>query len=196
MLFKKQAILEVSYFARNIYETEAVTLGFCYIKDLKSFIKIIQFDFEIRWISNQTIVQQNYIIYFHIQGSFLTTFCTSFWKRAHNSKEIVNIQGLFVLIIGYVVMKTYTLTKYYYIIARVYFIYRLLILFITTFSFLMFLYTLSCRQKRDYLHASSYRYFVLYYVNTMKKYQTLSYHIHTYDIKKVQIWTWSPQTTI
>ena len=26
--------LEVSYFARNIYETETVTSGLCYIKDL------------------------------------------------------------------------------------------------------------------------------------------------------------------
>ena len=31
----------------------------------------------------------------------------------HNSKEIVNLQGLFVLAVGYVDMITYPLTKYY-----------------------------------------------------------------------------------
>ena len=34
MLFKKQVLLEVSYFARNIYEREAVTSGLCYIENL------------------------------------------------------------------------------------------------------------------------------------------------------------------
>ena len=34
MLFKKQFLAEVSYFARDIYETEAVTSGSCYIEDL------------------------------------------------------------------------------------------------------------------------------------------------------------------
>ena len=77
-------------------------------------------------MSNQLIVQWNYITHFHIRGSFLTTFCRSFWKRAHNSKEIVNIQGLFVLTVGYVDVTTYPLTKYYYIIERVYFFIRYL----------------------------------------------------------------------
>ena len=36
-----------------------------------------------------------------------------------NSKEIVNIQGLLVLTVGYVDMTTFPLTKYYYIIERV-----------------------------------------------------------------------------
>ena len=85
------------------------------------------------------IVQWNYIKYFHIRGSFMLTLCTSFWKRVHNSKEIVNLQGLFVC----VDIKTYPLTNYNYIIERVYFIYRLFILYI------------SIREvKRDYLHAS------------------------------------------
>ena len=53
------------------------------------------------------------MIYFHIQGSFSTTFCTSFWKRVHNLKKIVNLQGLLVLTVGYVDVKTYPLTKYY-----------------------------------------------------------------------------------
>ena len=71
------------------------------------------------------------------------TFCTSFWKRVHNSKKIA--QGLFVLTVGYVDMTTYPLTKYYYIIGRVYFIYRFPILLISTLSFLLFLHTVSLR---------------------------------------------------
>ena len=47
----------------------------------------------------------------------------------HNAKEIVNLQSLLVLIDGYVDR----ITKYYYIIERVYLIYRLLMLFISTF---------------------------------------------------------------
>ena len=53
-------------------------------------------------MSSQLIVQSNYIMYFHILCSFLTTFCSSFWKRVHNPKEIVNLQDLFVLTVGYV----------------------------------------------------------------------------------------------
>ena len=85
-------------------------------------------------------------------------FCTNFWKRVHNSKEIVNIQDLFVLTVGNVDMTTYPLTKYYYIIEKVYFIYRLFVLFISTFQFLLFLYTASWRYKRDHPHASIYIY--------------------------------------
>ena len=83
----------------------------------------------------------------------------------HNSKEIVNIQGLFVLTVGYVDMTTYPLTKYYYIIERVYFIYELFILFVSTLSFLLFL------NKRDYLHTSIdiLLYIMFYIINTMKK---------------------------
>ena len=66
-------------------------------------------------MSSQLIVQWNYVIHFDIRGSFFNNFCSSFWKRVHNSKEIVNLQGLFVLTVGYVDMKTYPLTKYNYI---------------------------------------------------------------------------------
>ena len=38
MLFKKQVLLELSYFTRNIYETEAVTSGLYYIDDI-SFLE-------------------------------------------------------------------------------------------------------------------------------------------------------------
>ena len=37
----------------------------------------------------------------------MTTFCTIFWKRVHNLKEIVNLQGLLILTVGYVYVKTY-----------------------------------------------------------------------------------------
>ena len=88
----------------------------------------------------------------------------------HNLKEIVNIQGLFVLTVGYVDVNTYPLTKYYYIMERVYLI-RLFILFITTFSFLLFLYTVSWRRKRNYFHASIDLLFgIMFFItNTMKK---------------------------
>ena len=66
---------------------------------------------------------------------FLTTFCTSFTKRVHNSKETVTVQGLLLLTVGY--------------------------LFISTFSFLLYLHTTSWRYKRDYLHASIDIFFIL-----------------------------------
>ena len=97
---------------------------------------------------------------------------------------------MFVLAVGYVDMTTYPLTKYYYIIERVYFIYRLFILFICILSFLMFLYTVLWRYKRDYLHTGIefLFYIMLYVISTMKK-QTLLYHVRNCDIKKVSIWT-------
>ena len=134
-------------------------------------MKIIQFCLEFLWMSNQLIVQWNYITHFHIRDSFLTTFCRSFWKRAHNSKEIVNIQGLFVLTVGYVDVTTYPLTKYYYIIERVYFFYKVFVLFISTLSILLFLYTVLWRYKRYYLHASTdILFYIMFYItNTVKK---------------------------
>ena len=98
--------MEVSYFARHIYETETVTSGLCYIKDLMFL------ENNIVWFWNSLEVQSanslaelyNMLSYSRF---FLTTFCTSFWKRAHSSKEVVNIQGLFVLTVGYVDMTTY-----------------------------------------------------------------------------------------
>ena len=53
-------------------------------------------------MSSQLIVQSNYVMYFHILCSFLTTVCSKYWKRVHNPKEVVNLQDLFVLIVGYV----------------------------------------------------------------------------------------------
>ena len=97
---------------------------------------------------------------------FLTTFCNSIWKKVHNLKEIVNMQGLFVLTVGYIDMTTYPPTKYYYIIERVYFIYRLLVLFINTLSFLLLLYTTSWKYK-------------FYITITMKKCYSLLYHVRS-----------------
>ena len=77
-------------------------------------------------------------------------------------KEIVNIQGFFVLNIGYVDMTTYAPIKYYYTNERVCFIYRLFALFISTMSFLLLLYTASWKYKSNYLRAN--KDFVLYYV--------------------------------
>ena len=79
---------------------QTVTSGLCFAKT-QFFLKIIQFNFEIIWMSSQLIVQWNYKIYFHIRGSFFNNFSTSFWRRVHNSEEIVNIQGLFALTVGY-----------------------------------------------------------------------------------------------
>ena len=73
----------------------------------------------------------------------LTPISTAFWKIAHNLKEIVNVQVLFVLTVGYINMTTTPLRKYCYIIKGAYFIYRLFILFISTLSLFMFLYTVS-----------------------------------------------------
>ena len=58
-------------------------------------------------------------------------------------------------------MTTYPITKYYYIIEKVYFISRLFILFISTFSFLLFLNTYSIMEG---LTPCQYRYFALDYV--------------------------------
>ena len=114
-----------------------------------------------------------------------------------NAKEVVNLQGLLVLIVGYVDMITYPLTKYYFIIERVYFIYRLLILFISTLSFLLFLYSVSWRYKSDYLHASKdiLFYIMFYIINTMKKHYTLLYHFVLTTQKRSQF-EHGPQPTI
>ena len=129
------------------YMKQMVTSGLCYIEDLV-FLEIKQFDFEILLMSYQPIVQWNYIIYFHIRSSFLTTFSTSFWKKVDNSKEIVNIRSLLVLIIYY--------------------------LFISTFLFLLVLYRVPWRYKRDHLHVSIdiLLYIMFCIINMMKKHQT------------------------
>ena len=80
-------------------------------------------------------------MFFYLRLFFYHVSAQVFWKRVHNSIEIVNIKGLFLWTVGYVDMATYPLTKYYYIIERAYLIFRLLILFASTLSFLLFLHT-------------------------------------------------------
>ena len=104
----------------------------------------------------------------------------SFWKRVHNAKEVVNLQGLLALIVGSVDVITYSLTKYYHIIERVYFIYRLFIfyvyhyiyiyqyIFILVVFFIQYIYNLF--YKRDDLHPSiDISFYIMFYIiNTMK----------------------------
>ena len=73
MLFKKEVLFEVSYFARNMYETEAVTSGLCYI-EIIIFLE--------NNMSSQPIVQLNYIIYFQIGGSFFNIFLRQFLEKS------------------------------------------------------------------------------------------------------------------
>ena len=175
MPFKKQVILEVSYFTRNIYETETVTSGICYIviSKTQSFLKITWSDFEILWMPSQPIIQRNYIIYeytFIFEVLFVITFCTSFQKRVHNLKEIVD----------HISTNKVLLYNQQSII--------LFILFISSLPFLLFLYTVLWRYKRDCVHASIdiLFYIMFYIINAMKK-QTLLYHFRTQDTKKVPI---------
>ena len=86
--------------------------------------KIIYFGFESLWLFSQPIIQWNYVIYFHPRGSFFNNFLHQFLERVYNSKEIVNLHDLFVLTVDYVTKYYITLTKYYYFIERVYFIYK------------------------------------------------------------------------
>ena len=103
MLFKKSVLLEVSYFPRNICNRDS-SLGSCDIEDLF----FLENNIVLYW--NPPVVQSTdsslglYIFIFEVL--FLTGFCTSFWKRVHNSKEIVNLQDLFVLTVRHVGIKT------------------------------------------------------------------------------------------
>ena len=56
------------------------------------------------------------------------------------------------------------------------------------------LYAVSWRYKRNYLYASIdiLFYIMFYIIDTMKKHETLSYHVCNYDKKKVHIWTDPP----
>ena len=114
MLFKKQVLLEVSYFARNIYDTETVTLVLCLLTNswlifLENNIVGSIFKFSgcrLNWYFNRTIW---YTFIFEVL--FKQLLCSSFWKRVHNSKEIVNLQGLLVLTVGYVEYKKISTNK-------------------------------------------------------------------------------------
>ena len=109
-------------------------------------------------MSSQSIVLWNYIIYFHIRGCFSKNFLHWFWKKVHNSKEIVNIQCLFVWTVGNIDMTTSLITKHYYIIGKVYFyiIYRYIVIFP------VFIYSIT--EVCERLPPCQYKYFPLYYV--------------------------------
>ena len=79
----------------------------------------------------------------------------------HNSKEIVNIQGLFVLTVGYVVITTNLLIKYYSIIERV-FLFVVYIIYQYIFILAVFMHIIM--EVLERLPPCQYRYFALYYV--------------------------------
>ena len=103
---KNRSSWKVSHFAKNVYKMETVTSGLCYIEDLIFLENNIVWS-EILWISSQLIVQWNYIIYFPISGFFFNRFLHQFLERVHYSKETVNLQGLFILTVSYIDIKTY-----------------------------------------------------------------------------------------
>ena len=71
-------------------------------------------------------------------------------------------------------------------------------LFLSTFSFLLFLYTTSWRYNKDFPYASIdiWFYIMFYIINTMKQDLTLLYYVRTYKTKKVPIWTCPPPTSL
>ena len=151
-------------------------------------MEILCFDFEILWMSSQLIVQWNYIIYFYIWGSFFNNFLHQFleknakFKRSCKSAKFVYFD---------LWLRRYqnicTLPKYYYSIERVYFNCRLLILFISTFSLLLFLYRVTWKYKRDYLHASvDVLFYIMFYIINMIKDIGLFYTAFMPTIKKFQ----------
>ena len=154
MLFKRLVLLEVSYFDRNIYKTETVTSGLCYIEDLR-------------------FLENNIVSFWNSLDVQWTTFCTSFWQKVHNSKKIINLQSLFALTIGYIDMTTYPLTKYCYNIKRdlFYFLFIGCLYFLSVHSHSCCFYIVSWRYERDYLHATiDILFYIMFYtINTMKK---------------------------
>ena len=96
-------------------------------------------------MSSQPIVQWNCIIYFHIRVLFLTTFCTIF---VHQYTRFVCFHRWFR---RYDYISTNKVLLYYW---KNIFYSKVLILYISTLSSLLFLFTVSSRYKSDYLHAS------------------------------------------
>ena len=86
------------------------------------------------------------------------------------SKEIVNIQGLFVLTIGYLDMTTYLPTKYYYNIESVYFIYTLFMVFISKYI---------CYIHIHYIHLYIYT-FIHIFIHMYVTYLYIHTYIHTH----------------
>ena len=80
----------------------------------------------------------------------------------HNSKEIVILQGFFVLTVGYVDVKTHPLTKYYYI--RLFYIAFVLTVICTTI----------CSHAPDFMPLrDQFKSELLYYVSPLSNYSLI-----------------------
>ena len=92
-------------------------------------------------------------------------------------------------------MTTYPVTKYYYIIERIYFIYRMFILFISTLSFLLFYIIMEAYER---LSPCQYKYCFILCSILLTRWRNirLFYATFLFTIKKVPIWTWPTHSTI
>ena len=105
----------------------------------------------------------------------------------HKSKEIVNIQGLLVLTVGYLDMTTYLPTKFYYNIESVYFIYRLFVLFVSTYIYYIHIHYINI-----YVHIYIHTYtcicniFIYIYTHLYTLYTYIYFYIqHHGGIRKI-----------
>ena len=92
-------------------------------------------------------------------------------------------------------MTTYPVTKYYYIIERIYFIYRMFILFISTLSFLLFYIIMEAYER---LSPCQCKYCFILCSTLLTRWRNirLFYATFLFTIKKVPIWTWPTHSTI
>ena len=144
--------MEVSYFARNIYEMETLTTGLCYIFLENNIVWFWRFSgCPINWRLSG-IIQHTFIV----EGFFINSLQKFLKNSALFNRNCIS-QRFIIYFDRWLsrYQNIYPLTKYYYIIERVCSIYRLLILFISTFSFLLLLYSVSWRYRRDYLYTSA-----------------------------------------
>ena len=119
-------------------------------------------DFEILWMSIQPIDQWNYTIFSYSRFLFKQLFAPVFGKECIMRKKFKFTR------FGYF-DRWYT-NKVWQHTERVYFIHGFFIFFISTFSFLLFLYAVSLRYKKNYLHPSMDKsiYIMFYIINTTK----------------------------
>ena len=138
-------------------------------------------------MSSQLIVQWNYKIYIYICGSFFINFLHHFLEKSEKFKRSCK-SARFVYFDLWLRRYQNICTLCMTIVLKEYILIVGCILFISTFSFLLFLYRVSWKYKQDYLHASIdiLFYIMFYIINMMKKHWTLLYCLHTYD-KKVPV---------
>ena len=130
-------------------------------------------DFEILWMSSQPIDQWNYIIFSYSRFLFKQLFAPVFGKECIMRKKFKFTR--FVYFDRWYTNKVWQYTE------RVYFIDGFFIFFISTFSFLLFLYrvsfsfllflyAVSLRYKKNYLHPSmDISFYIMFYIiNTTK----------------------------